>query len=135
MAARLRSDGPVMRAKSHWNLAKGRNSRRRTWPDRPLLFCAWGLSVNEQLETLACIEERIRRRLTGLVRDFQLVLLEHELVLRGQAPTHYAKQLAQHAVLEATSLPIRANEIVVLGTRKPSTYMAMHPGDPPGSRG
>jgi hypothetical protein len=69
--------------------------------------------MNEQFETLAGIEERIRRRLTRLVRDFQLVLLEHGLVLRGQAQTYYAKQLAQHAVMEETVLPIQANEIEV----------------------
>jgi hypothetical protein len=36
------------------------------------------------------------------------------LVLTGQASTYYAKQLAQHAVMEATALPILANEIDVL---------------------
>jgi hypothetical protein len=35
------------------------------------------------------------------------------LVLCGHAHTYYAKQLAQHAVMEASSLPIRANEIDV----------------------
>jgi hypothetical protein len=33
--------------------------------------------------------------------------------LRGFAHTYYAKQLAQHAVMEATKLPILANEIEV----------------------
>jgi hypothetical protein len=71
------------------------------------------LRVNQQFESLSCIEERVRRRLTGQVRDFQLVLIEHRLVLRGQAQTYYAKQLAQHAVMEETDLPIQANEIEV----------------------
>jgi len=35
------------------------------------------------------------------------------LVLRGRAQTYYAKQLAQHAVVEAAGLPILANEIEV----------------------
>jgi hypothetical protein len=77
--------------------------------------------MNEQLQrdTAACegaarIEEEMRRRLTGRVRDFQLVLLEHGRVLRGHAQTYYSKQLAQHAVMETTTLPIRANEIEVL---------------------
>jgi hypothetical protein len=65
-------------------------------------------------ESLALTEEHIRCQLTGLVRDFQLVLLDQEFVLRGHAHTYYAKQLAEHAVMEATSLPIRANEIEVL---------------------
>ena len=50
----------------------------------------------------------------GLVRDFQVVLRHQGLVLRGHAHTYYSKQLAQHAVMAATSLPIRANEIEVL---------------------
>jgi hypothetical protein len=76
--------------------------------------------MNEQLERdaatcehLAQIEERIRCAFTGRVRDFQLVLLDQGLILRGQAHTYYAKQLAQHAVMEATSFRIRANEIEV----------------------
>jgi hypothetical protein len=67
-------------------------------------------------ESLARIEEHIQSRLTGLVRDFQLVLFDQELVLRGHARTYHAKQLAQHAVMEATSLLIRANEIEVQST-------------------
>jgi hypothetical protein len=34
-------------------------------------------------------------------------------VLRGRARTYYAKQLAQHAVMQATALPILRNEIEV----------------------
>jgi hypothetical protein len=64
-------------------------------------------------ETLARIEEHVRRRLTGLLRDFQLVFRDKGLVLRGQVHTYYAKQLVQHAVMEASNLPIRANEMEV----------------------
>lgn len=64
-------------------------------------------------EQLACFEERLRSRLTGRVRDLRLVVCEHGLVLRGYAHTYYAKQLAQHAAMETTKLPIRANEIRV----------------------
>jgi len=66
-------------------------------------------------ETLAQIEEHVRHRLTGLLRDFQLAFRDKGLVLRGHAHTYYAKQLAQQAVMEASSLPIRANEIEVAG--------------------
>jgi hypothetical protein len=65
-------------------------------------------------ERLARMEEHTQSRLTGLVGDFHLVLRDQWLVLRGHARTYYAKQLAQQAVMEATSLPIRANEIDVL---------------------
>jgi hypothetical protein len=64
-------------------------------------------------EQLACIEEHVRCRLLGHVRDFQLVCRDDGLVLRGHAPTYYIKQLAQHAVREMTELPIWANEIEV----------------------
>ena len=64
-------------------------------------------------ETLARIEEHVRYRLTGLVRDFQLVFRDKGLVLRGHVHTYYAKQLTQHAVMEASSLPILANEMEV----------------------
>jgi hypothetical protein len=63
--------------------------------------------------TLARIEEHIQCRLSGLLRAFQLTFRDEGLVLRGHAHTYYAKQLAQHAVMEASSLPIRANEIEV----------------------
>jgi len=64
-------------------------------------------------ETLARIEEHVRHRLTGLLGGFQLVFRDKGLVLRGHVHTYYAKQLAQHAVMEASSLPIRANEMEV----------------------
>ena len=76
--------------------------------------------MNEQLHTgnatreqLARIEEHVRCRLLGSVRDFQLVLRDDGLVLRGHVHTYYTKQLAQHAVLEMTELPIWDNEIEV----------------------
>jgi hypothetical protein len=64
-------------------------------------------------EALTRIEEHVRDRLTGRVSDFQLVLRDGGFVLRGRVHTYYAKQLAQHAVMEASSIPIRANEIDV----------------------
>jgi hypothetical protein len=79
-----------------------------------------GIRMNEQVqtdtathETLARIEEHVRYRLAGLLRDFQLVFHEKGLVLRGHVTTYYAKQLAQHAIMAAGSLPIRANEMEV----------------------
>jgi hypothetical protein len=64
-------------------------------------------------EALARIEEHVRCRLTGRLRDFQLVFLDSGLVLRGHVHSYYVKQLAQHAVMEASRLPIRANELEV----------------------
>ena len=64
-------------------------------------------------ETLARIEDHVRHRLTGLLGGFQLVFRDKGLVLRGHVHTYYAKQLAQHAVMQVTGVRIAANEIVV----------------------
>jgi hypothetical protein len=66
-----------------------------------------GLAEIEQLET------HVQSRLNGRVRNFRLVVRECGLVLTGQARTYHAKQLAQHAVMEATALPILVNDINV----------------------
>ena len=59
------------------------------------------------------LERHIQCRLGGQIREFRLVIVDKGLILRGHAHTYYAKQLAQHAVMEATELPILANEIEV----------------------
>jgi hypothetical protein len=64
-------------------------------------------------EQLARIEQHVLCRLTGRLRDFQLACRDAGLVLRGHVHSYYAKQLAQHAVMETAGLPIRANEIQV----------------------
>jgi hypothetical protein len=77
--------------------------------------------MNEELETdtdlggsLARIGADVQCRLAGRVRDFQVVLSERGVILRGRAHSHYAKQLAQQAVMDVVALPISANEIQVL---------------------
>ena len=69
-----------------------------------------GLESNRAIEQL---EAQVQSRLGNRVRDLRLVSQEQGLILQGRAPTYYAKQLAQHAVMEASSLPIRANEMEV----------------------
>ncbi len=59
------------------------------------------------------LEMRVRHRLGGQLVDFHVETTGTGLVLRGRARTYYVKQLAQHAILEATDLPILANEIEV----------------------
>ncbi len=59
------------------------------------------------------LEEHVHRRLNGRVRDFYLLVQGNGLILQGHAPTYYAKQLAQHAIMEATRMPILANDIEV----------------------
>jgi hypothetical protein len=48
-------------------------------------------------EHLGGIEEQIRLRLTGRVRDLHLVVVERGLVVRGCSHIYYAKKVAQHA--------------------------------------
>ncbi len=72
------------------------------------------LEKKSKLSTeLAHLESIVRCRLAGRLRHFRLDLSEGGLVLRGRAITYYAKQLAQHAVMAETELPITANEIEV----------------------
>lgn len=59
------------------------------------------------------LETHLQSRLVGRVREFRLEVQARGLILRGRARTYYAKQLAQHAVMEATDLPILANVITV----------------------
>ena len=61
----------------------------------------------ETNDLLQRIEENIRRRLGGSVRNLHLILDDDGLVMRGCVRTYYSKQLAQHAVMEFTKLPIR----------------------------
>jgi hypothetical protein len=59
------------------------------------------------------LERNVRRRLGANVRNFRLVVRANGLILLGHASTYYAKQLAQHAIMATTELPIVANEIEV----------------------
>ncbi|HZZ78029.1 MAG TPA: hypothetical protein VFE62_05905 [Gemmataceae bacterium] len=59
------------------------------------------------------IETRINGQLAGRVFGFRLLPTERGLVLKGSACTFHAKQLAQHAVMDATDIPIASNEIDV----------------------
>lgn len=64
----------------------------------------------EELERLAA---RVGHQLIGRLRGFRIETSGAGVVLRGRAPTYYAKQLAQHAVMGATDVPILRNEIEV----------------------
>jgi hypothetical protein len=59
------------------------------------------------------LEVHLQGQLNGRVRDLRLVPRGRGLILRGRSRSYYGKQLAQHAVMEAVSLPIVANEIEV----------------------
>jgi hypothetical protein len=55
----------------------------------------------------------VQRELSGRLRDFRVKRKGEGVVLAGRVTTFYAKQLAQHAVMRATVLPIVENEIEV----------------------
>jgi hypothetical protein len=62
---------------------------------------------------VAALEAAVWRRASGQVRCLCVHIEGDGVVLRGRARTYHAKQLAQHAIMEASRLPIRANEIEV----------------------
>lgn len=64
-------------------------------------------------EHIAQMEAQIRNRVGGLVSDVRVAFREEGLVLQGRSRTHHARQIAQQVVMEATELPIVANEIRV----------------------
>jgi hypothetical protein len=59
------------------------------------------------------LQAHVRRRLGSRVRQFQVLNHTNGLIMTGRTATCYAKQLAQQAVMEASVLPILANEIEV----------------------
>jgi osmotically-inducible protein OsmY len=63
----------------------------------------------EQLEAL--VQQHLLSRVR--VREFRVLIHEHGLILQGCVPTYYAKQIAQHAAMEVSGLPILANDIEV----------------------
>lgn len=59
------------------------------------------------------LETRLQGKLRGRIQEFKVLRQECGIVLRGFARTYHAKQLAQHAVMTETDVPILANEIEV----------------------
>lgn len=65
---------------------------------------------------IARLDRFVHGRLNGRVREFRLVLHADGFIRIGQASTYHANQLAQHALMSATPLPIVANQIKVCDT-------------------
>jgi hypothetical protein len=66
-------------------------------------------AVEEIDRLVAEMGQMLRGRLIGL----RIELWGGGVVIRGTARSFYAKQLAQHAVMRSTNLPILRNEIEV----------------------
>ena len=65
------------------------------------------------------LEAIVKGRLNGRVRAFRLTPESRGLVLSGWCHTYYAKQLAQHLVMESTKLRILVNDIDVVNGDEP----------------
>lgn len=61
----------------------------------------------------AVIEERIRSRLQGRVRNLRVEVRDEIVTLQGQCATFYTKQLAQHAAMGVLDDEHLENAIVV----------------------
>ncbi len=59
------------------------------------------------------LEAQVQNRLAGRIRGLRIMIRAGGIVLQGRAATYHAKQLAQHAAMELTTLPILANDIEV----------------------
>lgn len=59
------------------------------------------------------IERRIRNEFSHRVHNFHIQAFDDGLVLEGRTKTYYGKQMLLKAVMDATSLPILADRIVV----------------------
>jgi len=59
------------------------------------------------------LESLLQRRIGNRVRDLSVLVLPGGVILQGRTDTYHVKQLAQHALMDLTSLPIVANEIEV----------------------
>ena len=59
------------------------------------------------------LEAQVLRRLGGRVRDVRIMVRPNGLILQGRTGTYHAKQLAQHAAIELTGLPVLTNDIEV----------------------
>jgi hypothetical protein len=64
-------------------------------------------------EDLDRLVSQVEHELSGRLRDFRVKRMGAGVVLAGRVATFYAKQLAQHAVMRATALPIVENKIEV----------------------
>jgi len=64
-------------------------------------------------DTETLLETQIQARLGSRVRQLRVVCQNNGVILQGMSRTYYAKQLAQHSVMEFAKLPILANEIEV----------------------
>jgi hypothetical protein len=59
------------------------------------------------------LEIQLQSQLSGRIYDLQLILQDGMLIIRGRSHTYYGKQLVLSAVMQATDVPVLANDIEV----------------------
>lgn len=59
------------------------------------------------------IEGLVQRRTGGQIRGLHVEVYQDRVVITGRASTYYAKQLAQHAAMDAAGHDCVSNEIEV----------------------
>jgi hypothetical protein len=64
--------------------------------------------------TMADLETLLQRKLRGVVHELRLRPRDQGVSLHGYAYTYYAKQLAQHVFMSATTMALVSNEIAVI---------------------
>lgn len=81
----------------------------------PDIACSWPPS-----EVAAALRAAIEKRLGRRVRGLDVEILPAGVILRGQATSYHAKQLAQQALLAVHPGPLLANEISVCPSHAPN---------------
>ena len=73
-----------------------------------------GPSTNHETNaSIIELEAHVQGRTGKQLGNFRLIMQNEGLILKGHSLSYYAKQLAQHAVMEVTGIPIVSNEIEV----------------------
>jgi hypothetical protein len=85
--------------------------------------------INGLTNDLGSLKAQVHDRVCGRVRDLELFAQPNGVVVRGIANSYYVKQLALNALLEASSLPILANEIRVRAQNRRANQIALAEGE------
>jgi CheY-like chemotaxis protein len=75
-------------------------------------------AAGSHLDPRSPLTDLVSAMLGRRVRDLRVEVREGGLVLRGRANSYHTKQLAQHAAMAVTDLPLAANEIEVTYLRR-----------------
>jgi hypothetical protein len=75
-------------------------------------YCAPEMNETE-FELATKLEQQVKRRTGGMLRNLKVDVLGSEVVLTGHAASYYAKQLATHAVLSMATHATVTNDLEV----------------------